>query len=65
GEVGLAGEVRSTSQAAQRIGEAYRLGFNTFVLPKSNLKQLDIRQYPNAAFHGVSSITEAFKFLRQ
>ncbi|MEG2074532.1 MAG: magnesium chelatase domain-containing protein, partial [Angelakisella sp.] len=64
GEVGLAGEVRSTSQAAQRIGEAYRLGFNTFILPKSNLNQLDKRQYPDATFYGVSNIIEAFRILK-
>lgn len=64
GEVGLAGEVRSTSQAAQRIGEAYRLGFSTFILPKSNLSQLDKSQYPDAVFHGVSNISEAFRVLK-
>ena len=64
GEVGLAGEVRSVSLAPQRIGEAYRLGFTTFVLPKSSLRGLDPSQYPGAAFHGVSNISEAFAVLR-
>lgn len=65
GEVGLAGEVRSASQIAQRIGEAYRLGFTSFIVPKSNMKQLDCSQYPQAVFHGVSNISEAFRILRQ
>ena len=33
GEVGLSGEVRSVSQAAQRVAEAEKLGFDTCVLP--------------------------------
>lgn len=64
GEVGLAGEVRSASLVHQRLGEAYRLGFTTFVLPKSNLRTIDQSQYPGAVFHGVSSISEAFRGLQ-
>ena len=64
GEVGLAGEVRSASLVHQRIGEAYRLGFTTFVLPKSNLRTIDQGQYPGAVFHGVSNISEAFRGLQ-
>ncbi len=64
GEVGLAGEVRSVGLVHQRVGEAYRLGFTTFILPKSNLRTIDTKQYPGAVFHGVSSIAEAFTGLR-
>lgn len=64
GEVGLAGEVRSVGLVHQRVGEAYRLGFTTFVLPKSNLRAIDPQQYPGAVFHGVSNISEAFTGLR-
>ncbi|MBR6381221.1 MAG: DNA repair protein RadA [Lachnospiraceae bacterium] len=35
GEVGLSGEVRSVSQARQRVAEAARLGFETCIVPKS------------------------------
>ncbi len=65
GEVGLAGEVRSCSQITQRVGEGYRLGFDTFILPKSNMKLLDLSQYPQAAFYGVSNISEAFGVIRK
>lgn len=64
GEVGLAGEVRSAALVGQRVGEAYRLGFTIFVLPKSNLKQVDSKQYPDAVFHGVSNLSEALRLLR-
>src|SRR5215510_7533587 len=40
GEVGLAGEVRATSQAAVRLREAARMGFKRVVLPKNNLSGL-------------------------
>ena len=33
GEVGLTGELRAVANAAQRINEAYRLGFHTCVMP--------------------------------
>ena len=64
GEIGLAGEVRPVGLAQQRVGEAYRLGFTTFILPKSSLRTIDQSHYPGAVFHGVSSIGEAFTGLR-
>lgn len=63
GEVGLAGEVRSASLVPQRIGEAYRLGFTTFLLPKSSLRSIDTSLYPGASFRGVSNISEALAVL--
>jgi DNA repair protein RadA/Sms len=38
GEVGLSGEVRAVSQAAQRVQEAEKLGFEICLLPKANLR---------------------------
>lgn len=38
GEVGLSGEVRAVSQAAQRMQEAEKLGFEICLLPKANLR---------------------------
>lgn len=64
GEVGLTGEVRSTAQLAQRLSESYRLGFDTFIVPKSNLKQIDQKQYPDATFYGVSNVNEAIRFIK-
>jgi DNA repair protein RadA/Sms len=40
GEVGLAGEVRSISQAHLRINEAEKLGFKHCIIPRNNLKGL-------------------------
>ena len=37
GEIGLTGELRAVSNASQRIGEAYRLGFHTCVMPDQEL----------------------------
>lgn len=40
GEIGLAAEIRSISQAALRISEAEKLGFKHCVLPRNNYKNL-------------------------
>ena len=42
GEVGLAGEVRGTSQAALRVREAAHMGFTRCVLPDGNCPQSDV-----------------------
>jgi DNA repair protein RadA/Sms len=42
GEVGLAGEVRSATQAALRVREAAHLGFSRCVMPEGNLAKSDI-----------------------
>jgi DNA repair protein RadA/Sms len=44
GEVGLAGEVRSISQAALRINEAEKLGFKNCILPKTNCRNLNYKK---------------------
>ena len=41
GEVGLAGEVRATSQASVRVREAYAMGFRRCVIPQGNVTGLD------------------------
>ncbi|MCB0385260.1 MAG: DNA repair protein RadA, partial [Bdellovibrionales bacterium] len=40
GEIGLTGEIRAASFAEERIREALKLGFTTFVLPESNRKHV-------------------------
>ena len=40
GEVGLSGEVRAVSQAAQRVQEAKKLGFTTVILPEVCREQI-------------------------
>ncbi|KAA6330031.1 DNA repair protein RadA, partial [termite gut metagenome] len=41
GEIGLSGEIRPVSRIEQRIGEAEKLGFKKFILPKHNLQGID------------------------
>jgi DNA repair protein RadA/Sms len=41
GEVGLSGEIRPVSRMEQRIGEAEKLGFKRFLLPKYNMQGID------------------------
>ena len=40
GEIGLSGEVRAVSQAAQRVAEAEKLGFEVCVLPQVCVQEL-------------------------
>ncbi len=41
GEVGLTGEVRSVSQAMQRVREAAKLGYHRIIMPEANRKQME------------------------
>lgn len=38
GEIGLSGEIRTSSRIEQRISEAAKLGFSTIYIPKKNIK---------------------------
>ena len=62
GEVGLAGEVRSVSQAQLRVNECARLGLTTIVLPKSCLKQ-NITAPDGVRLVPVNNISQAFSLL--
>jgi DNA repair protein RadA/Sms len=42
GEVGLAGEIRGTSQAALRIREAAQMGFTRVIVPEANVAAGDV-----------------------
>ncbi len=44
GEIGLAGEIRSVSQALLRINEAQKLGFKHCILPRNNCKNLHFQK---------------------
>lgn len=58
GEIGLAGEIRSVSQAQLRINEAVRLGFTKIIMPYHNLKGVNCDE---AELIGVKNIREAFE----
>ena len=57
GEVGLAGEVRAVAQPEQRIREAEKMGFRQAILPKGNLKNLNIETSMNLI--GVENVEQA------
>lgn len=58
GEVGLASEIRSVSQAPLRIQEAQKLGFRLCLLPKNNI---DKEEKYTIELTGVSNIQEALE----
>lgn len=60
GEVGLSGEIRAVNQSEQRILEAKKLGFETVVLPKSNINE-QIKAIKGIEIIGVSDIREAMQ----
>lgn len=53
GEIGLVGEVRGVNMAEQRVLEAAKLGFRRCILPKGNLRQLDVS---DAALNGMKLV---------
>ena len=61
GEVGLSGEVRAVSQAAQRVNEAAKLGFTSCVLPKVCLDRM--KPVSGMKLIGVSTVREAIGVL--
>ncbi|MEW5984396.1 MAG: DNA repair protein RadA [Acidobacteriota bacterium] len=64
GEVGLAGEVRATAQAARRVREAARMGFTRCVLAEANADGADPEMAgAGGELIGVRSIQEALDHL--
>ena len=59
GEVGLGGEVRSVTFLETRLREAQRIGFNKAIVPKHNLKQLNVKEFYGLELVGVSYLREA------
>ena len=57
GEVGLAGEVRAISQADRRIAECARLGFDSVLVPRYNLRNLRVPE--NMRVIGVETVAQA------
>lgn len=62
GEVGLSGEIRPVNRIEQRIGEAEKLGFKQFILPKYNLQGINTRKL-NIELIPVRKVEEAFRAL--
>lgn len=62
GEVGLSGEVRAVTRIEQRIREAEKLGMETIIIPRNNLKGVDMSGL-NIKIIEVAKVEEAFRTL--
>lgn len=62
GEVGLSGEIRPVNRIEQRIAEAAKLGFKEIIVPKANVKRLDLSSF-GIAVHPVGKVDEAFRLV--
>ncbi len=62
GEVGLAGEVRSTSFMLSRVKEAKKLGFKTAMVPASSVPSL--KEIKGIRLIGVSNVREAIEIAK-
>jgi DNA repair protein RadA/Sms len=62
GEVGLAGEVRPVQRGQERIREAAKLGFETFIIPNLNKPKQNV---DGARILGVDRVDEALALLRE
>ncbi len=61
GEVGLGGELRAVSRAAERVKEAERLGFGTVILPKNSVQRMLKSEDFGIKVVPVNTLGEAFK----
>ena len=62
GEVGLSGEIRPVGRIEQRISEACKLGMERMLVPKGNIKGLDMSRF-NIQIVEVARVEEAFRTL--
>lgn len=62
GEVGLSGEIRPVTRIEQRISEAEKLGMKTMLIPKNNLKGIDVTKL-SIKLVEVAKVEEAFRAL--
>ncbi len=62
GEVGLSGEIRPVNRIEQRIAEAAKLGFKQIIVPKSNIKGIDLSRFSIEVLP-VSKVEQAFRHL--
>ncbi len=62
GEVGLSGEIRPVNRIEQRIGEAGKLGFRRFLLPRQNMQGLAVGRL-EMELVPVRKVEEAFRVL--
>jgi DNA repair protein RadA/Sms len=61
GEIGLSGEVRSVPRIEQRLNEAEKLGFESAIVPRTNLK--GINQPDGLQVTGVEQLSEVLEMI--
>ena len=61
-EVGLSGELRQITRIEQRIAEAEKLGFNTMIIPRNNLKGVSTKGMKIKLVEA-SRVEDAFQYL--
>ena len=61
-QVGLSGEVRPVTRIEQRIREAEKLGMDTIIIPRYNLKGIDVSDLKIKIVE-VAKVEEAFRTL--
>ena len=64
GEVGLGGEIRNVPHLETRLREAQRVGFDTAIVPKYNLKMIDPAQFPGLHLVGAAYLREAINAIK-
>lgn len=62
GEVGLSGEIRPVTRIEQRLMEAEKLGMTTILIPRGNLKGVDLKGR-SITVKEVAKVEEAFRAL--
>lgn len=62
GEVGLSGEIRPVNRIEQRISEAAKLGFKQIIVPRSNMKGLDVSRF-GIDVQPAGKVEEAFRLV--
>lgn len=62
GEIGLSGEIRPVNRIEQRVSEAEKIGFNTIVISKNNLKAAK-SSAKNIKIEGLSKVEQLGKLL--
>jgi DNA repair protein RadA/Sms len=65
GEIGLGGEIRSVGNTAERVRECARMGFETCIIPKSALKQLDKSDNYEIKIIGAANLEQMFSAIQK
>jgi DNA repair protein RadA/Sms len=64
GEIGLGGELRSVSNTTERVRECSRMGFETCIIPKAALSQLDKGVNYGIRIVGAANLAQMFSAVK-